>query len=311
MKRVALRSVIAGALALPLALGAFPAHAASSANPRGGPGEARYFALGDSFASGLGAGEYFLTGGLCFRSSRAYPALLAAARSSESFQFIACGGSTTADVRRIQVPRLSRATRLVTLTVGGNDAGFSRALAACLRSNSTDTGCDKALDESERVLRDELPDKLRRTYREIAVAAPEARVVLAGYPHLFETGSRDCSAGTPARRNRINTLTDRLDDLIRKTGERQGFGFADVRGAFAGHGVCARAGTEEWIRPLKLLDPASFHPTAEGQRLGYLPVVGAVVRESAGGRRSCVPAGKNRVLAPCPPAHPLPGKSLL
>lgn len=293
MERLALRSVIAGALALPLALGVFPAndaHAAPSVAPRGGPAEARYFALGDSFASGLGAGEYILTGGICFRSSNAYPALLAAAHSPEVFRFIACGGSTTADVRRLQVPKLSRATRLVTLTVGGNDAGFSRALAACVRSSSSDADCDKALDESERVLRDELPGNLQRTYQEISAAAPEASVVLAGYPHLFEKGAKDCSAGTPARRARINALTDRLNDLIRRTGEKQGFGFADVRDTFAGHGVCARAGTEEWIHPLTLLNPASFHPTTKGQRFGYLPVVREAVREavrgSAGSRRS-------------------------
>ncbi|MGW0081895.1 hypothetical protein [Streptomyces sp. NPDC003393] len=55
------------------------------------------------------------------------------------------------------MPLLSRATTLVTLTIGGNDMGLSRGMEACLPSDSSDADCDRALEEAERVLREELP----------------------------------------------------------------------------------------------------------------------------------------------------------
>jgi lysophospholipase L1-like esterase len=294
VKNPALKSVITGALALPLALGAAPAHAADSTghgygHGHGKHGATRYAALGDSFSSGVGAGSYFPESGTCYRSPYGYPYLWTVRNQPRRFRFLACSGATTDTLRETQVPRLRRSDTLVTLTVCGNDVGFSRGVAACvLPGTSSDEACAQALEASERTLRDELPGKLRSTYREIAAAAPKARVVLAGYPHLLEEEAENCPFGTAERRSRINELTDQVDELIRKTGEEQGFRFADVRRAFAGHGVCAATG-EEWINAV--VDPqfASFHPNRDGYRLGYLPVVSRAV-----GRPARKPIGKQR-----------------
>jgi lysophospholipase L1-like esterase len=43
-----------------------------------------------------------------------------------SYRTVACGGAKTGDVRTWQVPHLSSRTDLVTITIGGNDAGFAR-----------------------------------------------------------------------------------------------------------------------------------------------------------------------------------------
>ncbi|MBN0048202.1 SGNH/GDSL hydrolase family protein [Streptomyces actuosus] len=290
VKVLGTKSVIAGVLSLPLALGASPAHADTSAH--GGQGKTRYAALGDSFASGVGAGDYIPASGDCYRSPRAYGPLWAAAHRPKAFQFIACSGATTTDVQQNQVPEVSRATTLVTLTVGGNDLGFSTAVAACLLPTSTDAVCDAALNYSEYILQNELPGNLRRTYQDVAAAAPKARVVLAGYPHLLETGTSACPYGTPERRIRINALTDQLDDLIRRTGKEQGFRFADVRRSFAGHGVCGPGEIPTWINALVTPSFASFHPTAVGQRRGYLSTVSAVVGESSGTGHPCAASAK-------------------
>lgn len=57
-----------------------------------------YVALGDSYSSGLGAGNYDGASGNCKRTTRAYPALWAAAHSPQTFAFTACSGARTGDV---------------------------------------------------------------------------------------------------------------------------------------------------------------------------------------------------------------------
>ncbi|MFI6446894.1 SGNH/GDSL hydrolase family protein [Kitasatospora sp. NPDC050543] len=261
--------VLTALAALPLlALGAAPAHADTTL---------RYAALGDSYAAGVAAGAYDGASGECHRSTRAYPELWSAQHAPAELRHLACNGATVADVLRDQVPGVSADTSLVTLTAGGNDLGFSDAAVACLQPLTTDARCNQTLDESERRLREDLPARLDTLYRAVAAAAaPTARVVVTGYPHLLRTGTT-CLIGTDPRRQRFNHVTDLLDEEIRRQAAAHGFAFADVRTAFEGHGVCSGPG-QEWITGIvipRLWE--SFHPTADGQARGYLPAVGDAV----------------------------------
>ncbi|MER6397387.1 SGNH/GDSL hydrolase family protein [Kitasatospora sp. NPDC001603] len=261
--------LLAALAAVPLLLCAAPAAAAAPADA-----PPRYAALGDSYAAGVAAGAYDPAAGDCHRSANAYPALWAADHGATGFLAAACNGATTADVRGGQLPKVGADTTVLTLTVGGNDLGFAGAAADCLQPLTTEARCAATLDESGRRLREELPGRLSALYDDVRTAAPRARVVVTGYPHLLRTGTT-CLIGTDARRQRFNALTDELDELIRREAEARGFAFADVRTAFEGHGVCAGAG-REWITGIVL--PRlweSFHPTPEGQSLGYLPAVTA------------------------------------
>ncbi|MCX4750141.1 SGNH/GDSL hydrolase family protein [Kitasatospora sp. NBC_01287] len=266
-RRTAARRRAAAALAaLPLLLLAAAAPAAADR-----PG---YVALGDSYAAGVAAGAYDPASGDCHRSSRAYPALWAAAHPDGGFLDLACSGADTAEVLAHQLPRLPAGTGTVTLTVGGNDLDFTDAVVGCLQPLTTEAKCTQALDHAAELLRDQLPGRLDHLLGAIDQAAPAARVVLTGYPHLLqEQAAGSCWAGTDDRRARFNQLTDRLDDLIQQQAAAHGARFADPRPAFTGHGVCAAHGTE-WITGLVLLDLwESFHPTADGQSQGYLPPV--------------------------------------
>ncbi|MEV4614773.1 SGNH/GDSL hydrolase family protein [Kitasatospora sp. NPDC049258] len=259
--------LLAALVAAPLLLIATPAAAAP---------QDTYAALGDSYAAGVAAGAYDPASGDCRRSARAYPALWAAGQHPAAFVHAACNGATTEDVRRDQLPLVPADATLVTLTIGGNDLGFADGVVACLQPFSTDGRCDRALDETERRLREDLPGRLGTLYGELRAAAPAARVVVTGYPHLLHTGTI-CTIGTDARRVRFNAVTDRLDELIQQQAGKQGFEFADVRPAFAGHGVCS-GGSQEWITRFVLTHlQESFHPTARGQADGYLPAVTAAL----------------------------------
>src|SRR3954453_7643512 len=94
---------------------------------------ANYVALGDSYSSGVGTNRYDLSS-TCKRSSVAYPALVQAAKGY-ALNFQACSGATTTDVINNQVGALNSTTNFVTVTAGGNDAGFTSLLVSCTLTN--------------------------------------------------------------------------------------------------------------------------------------------------------------------------------
>nr|MDT0665854.1 GDSL-type esterase/lipase family protein [Micromonospora sp. DSM 115978] len=106
-------------------------------------------------------------------------------------------------------------------------------------------------------------------------AAPNARVVVLGYPRLFEQ-TRSCGWGglSLAKRELVNDGADALTQLISARAAAAGFEFVDVRPVFAGHGIC---GTSPWINGSLLTSGAgAYHPNADGYRLGYLAALSSV-----------------------------------
>ena len=95
-----------------------------------------YDALGDSYASGYGVPPY----AECGRSQSAYAVQLDGRQRLRLDDFVACAGATTTSlVTGGQLAALDADTDLVTLTIGGNDIGWSSAVAACL--GGTDAQC--------------------------------------------------------------------------------------------------------------------------------------------------------------------------
>lgn len=216
-----------------------------------------YVALGDSYASGVGAGG---TKGPCRRSDNAYPALYA--KGFPSFTFAACTGATTAEVTGTQSKSLTPATTLVTVTVGGNDLGFVDVMTTCTLSG--DRACVKRVKRAETYIGTQLPGALAATYAKIKQLAPNARLVVVGYPRLFEP-SADCRALSPAKRTAINAAADLLGDATAKAAADAGATYVDVRARFSGHGVCSNA---PWINGLVSPTSNSYHPNKAGQQ-GY------------------------------------------
>ncbi|MGH3823792.1 MAG: SGNH/GDSL hydrolase family protein [Pseudonocardiaceae bacterium] len=234
-----------------------------------------YVALGDSYSSGVGTGVYDPASGDCARSPLSYPPLWVAEHRTASFEFVACSGATTDDVLAGQVPALNIGTDLVTITIGGNDAGFGPVLVTCTFAPSDDT-CVDAVDAAEAFARSELPGRLARTYAAIRQAAPRAQVIVLGYPRLFDLAP---SCGDPlvpnlTRRGKLNEGADVLNTVIQKTvSQRPGFSFADVRGRFASHGVCS---ADPWINgPSVPPSVGRYHPNQTGYRAGYLDALDA------------------------------------
>jgi hypothetical protein len=227
-----------------------------------------YVALGDSYSSGLGAGSYITSSGNCQRSSKAYSALWAAAHSPASYTSVACSGATTSTVNNSQLSALSAATTLVSITVGGNDAGFSNIMNTCVLQGTT--ACVAAVQSAENFAQSTLPGLLDNTYDGIRSHAPSATVVVLGYPVFYQLNTI-CVGLSATSRAKINEGINLIDNVFSAAASRHGFVFADVRSIFVGHQLCSYG--SKWLHALNFAElDVSYHPTADGQSGGYLPV---------------------------------------
>ncbi|MGW4231444.1 SGNH/GDSL hydrolase family protein [Streptomyces sp. NPDC004980] len=230
-----------------------------------------YVALGDSYSSGVGAGSYDSASGDCKRSTRAYPRLWAAANAPASFAFTACSGARTGDVTAGQLGPLNSSTDLVSISIGGNDAGFADVMTTCvLQSEAT---CLSRIATARGYVDSTLPGKLDSVYSAISAKAPAARVVVLGYPRFYQLGG-SCLAGLSEKeRSAINGAADYLNAATAKRAADHGFTFGDVTSTFTGHEICSGSA---WLHSVNWLNIGeSYHPTAAGQSGGYLPVLNA------------------------------------
>ncbi|MCX5046343.1 SGNH/GDSL hydrolase family protein [Aldersonia sp. NBC_00410] len=217
-----------------------------------------YDALGDSYASGYGVPPY----GPCGRSASAYPEQLNGRQQIKLDNFVACAGATTTSlVTDGQLNALNADTDLVTLTIGGNDIGWSGAVGACL--GGTDAQCAGAIAKARERITTQLPGLLRTVYDQVAAAAPNAHVAVTGYPELFSPENGAYLGASPAEQVALNDGADLLNDTIAGVAAktRPVFQFVDVTPRFVGHGVNA---PDAWILPPS--DPAAFHPNINGYK---------------------------------------------
>lgn len=239
------------------------AHAASR------PAGTGYVALGDSYAAGVGAGGYLASSTDCLRSSRSYPALWAAAHTPSSFDFTACNGARTRDVLAGQLEPLSTRTGLVSITVGGSDAGFAHVMTTCVLHDSET--CLSAIGAARTAIDTALPGDLDRLYSAIRAKAPLARVVVLGYPRLYHLNGTCRTGLADSARTAINKTIDRLNGVIAAHAADHRFTYADVTTPFTGHEICS---TAPWLHSVSWLAPTeSYHPTELGQSHGYLPAL--------------------------------------
>jgi lysophospholipase L1-like esterase len=228
-----------------------------------------YVALGDSYASGVGTRSYISDGTSCQRSTYAYPYLVAQ-QKGYTLSFKACSGATTSTVTNSQLSAVVSTTKYVTISVGGNDAGFSSVITECAQPGWM-SNCDGAINTAQSFINNTLPGRLNTLYASIRSRAPGAVVVVTGYPRIFM--GEDCNAATwfsPAEETRLNQTADLLNAKLSAAASAKGFKFANPTSRFVGHAVCDDV---EWINGLSNPVSESYHPNRLGQSSGYTPLV--------------------------------------
>jgi lysophospholipase L1-like esterase len=256
------------ALAGFVTIGALPASGANSSI-------IAYVALGDSYAAGWGA-DAADPEDPCQRSAQGYPALLNSQKRIELEANAACKGATTSDVISTQLSALKPDTRLVTLTVGGNDLNVADVAATCTTPGVTAAQCIEEIRNAVAPAQlQALGSHLIDLYGEVAEAAPGARIVVTGYPHLF-----DPAPGSPnaAIITALNAATDQLNATIKQAvtltqNADVNIRYVDVTAEFAGHGI---------FSPNPFINPpgteAAFHPNALGYSVYAIAIADALPR---------------------------------
>jgi lysophospholipase L1-like esterase len=235
-----------------------------------------YVALGDSYASGFGAGSYV---NRCGQSPLGLPGILDSKKQVDLVGDATCAGAKVAVEPNgaIDLPEqvaglvaagaLSSGTDLVTISAGGNDAGFAQIAGVC--ATQPTAVCEQVIAGQGAAALPLLARNLSALYASIGAAAPGAEVVVTGYPHLFSP-----EFGTPAvlpvaSQTAFNTATDSINAVIRQQAEAAGFTYVDLVGKFEGHGL---GSPDPWITFTPGAED-NLHPTATGYRSGYFPAV--------------------------------------
>jgi lysophospholipase L1-like esterase len=261
-----LRALLAAAMSIAAAFVFVPsAHAADGV----------YAALGDSYAVAVGSNTYDSPATDCRRGPTSYPRLWATAHPSWSFVEAACSGATTADIISSQIPQIPSNATLVTVQVGGNDVGFVSVLENCILTIS-DQDCVNGVNQSEAAAQSVLPGALDQTYAAIRAQAPNARVIVVGYPRLYTIhGNCGILGLSDTERTALNGAADVLASVTQAAASRAGFEYLDARPVFDPHSICS--GNTEWLNSLdwSKIDE-SYHPTATGYASGYLPALEAM-----------------------------------
>ncbi|MGW4599844.1 SGNH/GDSL hydrolase family protein [Streptomyces sp. NPDC004457] len=290
------RALTVGAVLLCAGAALAPAGTAAASTVTAGRGVVDYAALGDSYASAPVVPTQ--VDATCLRSSQNYPSLVAQSRSA-TLTDVSCSGATTADMTApradgvpAQLDAVHRGTDLVTVTVGGNDIGFSTVLGTCAQLTAADpagtpcrthfagTGVDRISDAIART-----GPKVAQVLRGIHKRAPHARVLVVGYPDLFPDDGVGCTSKTvPLAMGDFAWLRDKekeLNAMLARQARTSGARYVNTYAPTVGHDLCKPAG-ERWIETFAPQTPAApVHPNATGEQVMASAVEAALPRHSS------------------------------
>ncbi len=275
-----------------------------------------YVALGDSYSAGEGL-EPFIPGTAvtaCDRSvSNAYPdllyKLLQAQDHQASFSFNACSGAVIGGIfkpthRALLVPpqvngTVRRSVGLVTLTIGGNNAIFSKVVMTCVTSGDClektfpPPGVNEAtavhippgalLTQWGPATIEQIGKQDAALFQTLRRDFPNARIVVIGYPYLFPSQPAPGFPFVPPEcasilnrlsaheRAGIRTLQDEFNNRTYEAAAVSGVEFVSPVAIWDGHEPCGPSGQyTNSVKPyLNFPNPVnggSFHPNAGGQR---------------------------------------------
>ena len=287
-----------------------------------------YVALGDSWSAdvvladsmGLPDATHVPTG--CFQSRRNYPKLLAAELQIPTFRDATCGSATTDDfsspqsglptgeTNAPQFARLTPTTDLVTVGIGGNDAGFASAAVSCINVLPTNAaafnsirlpvslpllgsavpigGCKQRFVKDGRDLLAESiaasEPKLVRALQEIRRRSPKARVLMIDYLDAIPpTGCYPTVPITDEDMAYLHVTFKRLNAMVQRAAAQGGATFVNSYADSSGRDVC-QPPTVRYVEGLGILSvndvaiAVPAHPNSAGAAQQYRSMLAAVNR---------------------------------
>ncbi|KAK4902065.1 hypothetical protein LTR27_000967 [Elasticomyces elasticus] len=192
--------------------------------PDGFPTADHWLALGDSYSAGVGAGDLLDnpqdSGRNCLTTSGSYPKRLESDVQAlkQGLEFLSCTGDVISNVndagshgRATQQKLMSEipqgSYKVATLSIGGNDLGFSDIVKSCIILGPAVGDCEQSLKNAESIAgispRDsaahgDVYASLLKVYRDILdTAGDEFTLVVTGYAQFFANthDNLDCNNG--------------------------------------------------------------------------------------------------------------------
>ena len=239
-----------------------------------------------------------LTGGLFQASATNVPDLTVNAitlHNAVTLVHRACSGAVVDDIVTTsrgpqeppQITWVDTTTDVMTVMIGGNDAGFSPVVETCAVPRAPCAGLDPIVQERLASLAQRLPE----VYRQLRRRAPLARLLVVGYPQIFPNPDQvrieGCGMlnfqGAGITTDDVVWLKEKtlqLDATIRQAAQAAGAEYVDAETAFAGHEVCTHTPWVFGLLPFR--QGASFHPAAAGQKALAARVAAVLTRQPGG-----------------------------
>lgn len=237
------------------------------------PANANYVAMGSSFAAGAGIGPIQQgSPERCSRTVNNYASLVASQRKLNLID-VSCGGATTDHIigkwneLPPQIQAVSNDTRLVTITIGGNDLSYVGWLFAssCRFGVSVFPGpCRKASLPSEGDYA-KLEANLNAIATEVRRRAPKASIVFIQYVTLLSETACPLEPISPEDAMIGRQIADRLAQITAKVARASDALVLDTDRASRSHTPCSQ---EPWSHGLSkghdTTKGAPWHPNAAG-----------------------------------------------
>ncbi|WP_206363067.1 SGNH/GDSL hydrolase family protein [Stenotrophobium rhamnosiphilum] len=231
--------------------------------------------MGSSFAAGPAITQAAENSPwFCARSQDNYAHQLASLRGL-SLVDVSCGGATTKGILGggllmlpAQIDAVTTETELVTVTIGGNDIGYTANIMAMGCDDSAPWyvraigGCKtRSTQEMEQAL-PKLFEHLVAIIDEVHRRAPKAQVVLLNYQTILpQKGTCERLGLSEAQVAQMHSIAEKLAAVTYAAAEGHGALLMDAKHLTQGHDVCA---SDPWINgmhPRKGLMGAPIHPT--------------------------------------------------
>ncbi|MCW1402848.1 SGNH/GDSL hydrolase family protein [Novosphingobium sp. MW5] len=239
------------------------------------PHNARYVAMGSSYAAGTGInGIKPGTPQRCGRSASNYATLLAG-KLGLALDDQTCGGATTAHILGpwnelpAQVEAVNAETRLVTVTIGGNDVNYVGNLyaASCSGEGFMVQGVKRpcpAMRPPKAEDYAKLEANLRAVAREVHRRAPKATLVFVQYVKLVP--DNPCAESQLSAEGALinRDIGEQLAKVTARAAEAEGALVLPANELSRGHTLCDADRWSVGIKPGGPEAPASWHPTAAG-----------------------------------------------
>ncbi len=279
-------AVIVGLIVLLVAAGTIVLVVQGKRQPSGEP---LYVAMGSSFAAGIGLGDRAPDSPFaCMRTINSYPAQLAS-KLGLSLVNATCSAATTTHIldggqyfQRPQLDAVTPATKLVTVTSGGNDVGYVGDLSAlAAREDGSLSGWltgrllgapDLARPRDFGKVRRDLATVVQR----IRQRAPDARVVLVTYLNILPPeGTCTALNITAAEAGAMRKVGDEVAAATRDAARDSGALLVDMQHLGAAHNACS---PEPWVNGWKDPQGTSFHPNLRGAQAMAAAIAATLVR---------------------------------